>query len=670
MHIMNKEEAYTQILKLRHELELYNYQYYVLSNPTVSDYFYDIQLKELESLEKQFPEFFDENSPTQRVGNDINLNFVQIEHKFPMLSLGNTYNETDIRDFDSRVQKTLGVECLYICELKYDGVSISLTYENGKLKHAVTRGDGLKGDDVTANVKTIKSIPLQLRGSGYPSLFEIRGEIYMPHKVFNQLNAERAEQGETPFANPRNATAGTIKMQNSSMVAKRRLDCFLYFITGEELPTNSHCLNLEKAREWGFRIPEVFEKCTTVDEIFKFISKWDIDRKSLPYDTDGIVIKVDSLLQQKQLGFTAKTPRWAIAYKFPAEKAETQLISVDFQVGRTGAVTPVANLVPVQLAGTVVKRASLHNSDQMEMLDLHINDIVLVEKAGEIIPQIVGINKDKRNSDCVKVKFIENCPECDTPLIRNEGEAAYYCPNEYHCPPQITGKLEHFISRAAMNINAGEATAELLFNNGLVRKPSDFYKLTQEQLVSLERFAKKSAENLINSIEESKKVPFNRVLYSLGIRFVGETVAKKLASHFKNMDNLMRATSEELIEVEEIGERIASSVKDFFADSLNLQIVEELRLAGVQMAVDEESMRLLSNSLEGKSLVISGTFSKYSRDEIKELITKHGGKVISGVSSRTDYLVAGENMGPEKLNKAQKLNILIISEDEFLKMVE
>lgn len=667
---MSKEEDYKQILKLRAEIEKHNYNYYVLSQPSISDYYYDMLLKELENLEINNPEFFDETSPTQRIGNDINQSFSQIEHKFPMLSLGNTYNEDDIREFDNRIKKTLEEPFVYICELKYDGVSISLTYEKGLLKYAVTRGDGTKGDDVTANVKTIKSIPLKLYGQGFPEYFEIRGEIFLPRSVFNQLNHQKVLDGEQVFANPRNAAAGTVKLQNSSLVAKRRLDCFLYYLIGEELPTGSHSENLEKAKSWGFKIPSVIDKCHTIEEVIHFIEFWDRERKRLPYDIDGIVLKVDSLKQQKILGFTAKTPRWAIAYKFPAEKAETRLLSVDFQVGRTGAVTPVANLEPVQLAGTTVKRASLHNADQIELLDLRYNDWVYVEKAGEIIPQIVGVNVEKRLPDSEKIKFITECPECGTPLIRREGESAHYCPNEYHCPPQITGKLEHFISRAAMNINAGEATAELLFNNGLVRTPADFYKLQKSQLITLERFAEKSAENLIASIEESKNVPFSRVLYALGIRFVGETVAKKLAAHFKSMDKIRAASLEELTEVEEIGERIAQSVISYFSDSTNIVMVEELQKAGVQMVVSEDSLALLSDKLLGKSFVISGVFAIYSRDEIKNLIAKHRGKVISSVSAKTDFLVAGDKMGPEKLNKAQKLNISIISEEEFLKMID
>jgi DNA ligase (NAD+) len=668
--MMERSDAQKRIIFLRSEIEKHNHLYYVKSAPIISDYNYDMLMKELESLEKEFPEFWDENSPTQRVGNDINVEFSQEEHKYPMLSLGNTYSEEDLRDFDSRVKKNLNEPYQYICELKYDGVSINLTYEKGRLIRAVTRGDGEKGDNVTSNVKTIKSIPLVLQEKNYPEFFEIRGEIFMPRNVFDKINEERLETGEPPLINPRNAASGTLKIQNSSVVAKRKLDCFLYYIMGDKLPTDSHIENLELARSWGFKIPTILTRCNSIDEVLDFIHSWKDERKKLPFDIDGIVIKIDSLRQQRILGFTAKTPRWAISYKFEAEKAETRLISVDFQVGRTGAITPVANLKPVFLAGTTVKRASLHNADQIELLDLHYNDMVLVEKAGEIIPQVLGINKDKRTPGSKKVEFITNCPECSTPLIRREGEAAHYCPNDNSCPPQITGRLEHFISRSAMNINAGEATSELLFRNGLVKKPADFYKLKKDDIVKLERFADKSAENLITSIEESKKVPFSRVLYALGIRFVGETVAKKLVSHFKTIDNLMNATYEEIIEVEEIGDRIAKSIMDYFQNNENRVLIESLRSAGVQLAVSANEEAKISNTLDGKNFVISGVFSKHSRDEIKQLVEKHGGKNVSSVSAKTSYIIAGENMGPEKLNKAKKFNIPVISEDDFLKMIE
>jgi DNA ligase (NAD+) len=667
---MTREEAHKRILILRDELERHNYLYYIVSTPVISNYEFDILMKELESLEKEFPEFYDDNSPTQRVGNDLNQEFKQVEHKYPMLSLGNTYNIDDLKEFDARVKKGLDEPYTYVCELKYDGISVSLVYEDGKLKYGVTRGDGTKGDDVTSNVRTIKSIPLKLSGTDHLKMFEMRGEIFLPHKVFNQLNAEKIRNGEQPFANPRNAASGTLKMQNSSQVAKRKLDCFLYFMVGEQLPHNSHFENLQAARKWGFKMPEHIKCCHSIDEVFDFINYWDKERKNLPFDIDGIVIKVDSLTQQKKLGFTSKTPRWAISYKFQAEQAETRLLSIDFQVGRTGAITPVANLEPVLLAGTTVKRASLHNEDQIALLDVRINDFVFVEKAGEIIPQIIGVNLAKRSSDSIPVTFIKQCPECNTPLVRNEGEAAYYCPNENGCAPQITGKIEHFISRAAMNINAGEATAELLFRNGFVHKVSDLYLLTLDQLLSLERFASKSAENLLKSIEESKKAPFHRVLYALGIRYVGETVAKKLTSHFKNIDQLMNATTEELIEVEEIGERIAQSVLSFFADSKNQEIVEDLRKAGVQFKIDEQSVTKLSDRFNGLSIVISGNFERYSREEIKKLIESHGGKNVSSISAKTNYLLAGDKIGPSKLVNAQKLNIPIIYENDFLKMIE
>ncbi|MDP4207879.1 MAG: NAD-dependent DNA ligase LigA [Bacteroidota bacterium] len=667
---MTRDEVLRRINYLRAELERHNFLYYVESKPVISDYDYDMLMKELETLEKEYPEFYDPSSPTQRIGNDINVEFQQKEHQYPMLSLGNTYNEGELRDFDARVRKILEEPFKYVCELKYDGVSISLTYENGQLKHAVTRGDGIKGDDVTANVKTIRSIPLKLKGTDFPDYFEIRGEIFMPHKVFELLNDEKRRNGEQPFANPRNATSGTVKLQNSSLVAKRKLDCFLYYLIGDKLPTDSHYQNLELARGWGFKIPQYIEYHDSIDEVFQFINYWDKERNNLSFDIDGIVIKVDSLAQQRKLGFTAKTPRWAISYKFQAERAETRLLSIDYQVGRTGAVTPVANLDPVQLAGTTVKRASLHNADQIGMLDVRLNDWVYVEKAGEIIPQIIGVNLERRPSDSFPVKFIESCPECGASLIRNEGEAAYYCPNDNGCPPQITGKIEHFISRAAMNINAGEATADLLFRAGLVHNASDLYRLTKDQILNLERFADKSAENLIKSIDDSKKVPFSRVLFALGIRYVGETVAKKLAAHFKTMEALMTAPFDELIEVEEIGERIAQSVMAYFADERNLAIIEELRQSGVQLSMQENAEDKLSEKLTGLNIIISGNFERLSREEIKRLIELHGGKNVSSISPKTNYLLAGEKIGPTKLEKAKKLNIPIISENEFFKMIE
>jgi DNA ligase, NAD-dependent len=668
---MTRDEAYKRIQVLRSELEAHNHAYYVLHKPAISDFDFDMLLKELDGLEKQFPEFYDPNSPTQRVGNDINQEFSQLSHKYPMLSLGNTYNEGELRDFDNRVKKALEVPYQYVCELKYDGVSISLTYENGTLKHAITRGDGTKGDDVTANAKTIRSIPLKLKGNDYPQAFEIRGEIFFTHKVFNELNQEKIRNGEEPYANPRNTASGTLKLQNSSLVAKRKLDCYLYYMMGENLPSGSHYTNLMKAKEWGFKIPEYIKVANSIDEVWAFIQYWDKERDNLPFDIDGIVIKVDSLAQQDELGFTAKFPRWAIAYKFPAEKVETELLYVDFQVGRTGAVTPVANLRPVLLSGTTVKRASLHNADQIEMLDLRLGDRVYIEKAGEIIPQILGVNQEDRPPESKKILFVNHCPECGSELKRNEGEAAWYCPNENGCPPQITGKIEHFISRAAMNINAGEATADLLFRNGLVHKSSDLYKLTKEQILTLERFAARSAENLIKSIDDSRNVPFSRVLYALGIRFVGETVAKKLAAHFKDIDALIEATFDDLVAVDEIGEKIANSVLAYFDDPRNLDIVAGLREAGVQLKAEVLEGSQLSDKLVGKSVVVSGSFATpQRRKELEQLVEQHGGKKVDSVSGATSFIVAGDNMGPSKLEKARKLNIPIISENDFLKMIE
>ncbi len=667
---MTTQEALDRINYLRTTIETHNYQYYTLSAPIISDFDFDILMKELEKLEAEFPQYADANSPTQRVGNDINMKFTQREHKYPMLSLGNTYNEGELLDFDNRVKKALDQQFEYVCELKYDGTSISLTYQNGQLTHAVTRGDGSKGDDVTANVKTIRSIPLTLHGKGFPAFFEIRGEIFMPHSVFQKLNNEKISLGEQPFANPRNAASGTLKMQNSSLVAKRHFDCFLYYIVGDNLPTESHFQNLEMARTWGFKIPAYIKRCNSINDVFQFVKYWDIERKNLPFDIDGIVVKVDSMIHQRNLGFTSKTPRWAISYKFQAERAETKLLSVDFQVGRTGAVTPVANLEPVQLAGTTVKRASLHNADQIILLDLRLKDTVFVEKAGEIIPQIIGVNTANRLANSVPLKFIENCPECNTPLVRSEGEVAYYCPNYNGCAPQITGKIEHFIGRAAMNINAGEATAELLYRNGFVTHITDLYSLTKEQLLTLDRFAEKSAENLINSINDSKKVPFHRVLFALGIRYVGETVAKKLAAHFKNIDSLINATTTKLVEAEEIGERIAQSIVTFFADERNQSMIEELRVAGVQLSANDNDANKISDKLAGISIIISGNFERYSREEIKQLIEMHGGKSISSISPKTNYLLAGDKIGPSKLEKARKLNIPVINENDFIKMIE
>lgn len=666
---MTKDEVFQRIKDLRERLNHHNYLYYVLANPVISDYEFDLLLKELQLLENSNPEFFDPNSPTQRVGNDINLEFTQREHKYPMVSLGNTYNEDELRDFDGRVKRLLKEPYQYVCELKYDGVSISLTYIDGKMEYAVTRGDGTKGDDVTSNVRTIRSIPLTLRGN-FPKEFEIRGEIFLPRKAFNELNEERIKAGEVPFANPRNTAAGTLKLQNSSIVAKRKLDCFIYYVPAEVTLTPSHYDNLMLAKSWGFKVPDFMERFDSIDGVLSFIHEWEQKRKALPFDTDGIVIKVDSIPQQLLLGFTSKEPRWAISYKYKAEQAETKLLSISYQVGRTGAVTPVANLSPVLLAGTTVKRASLHNADQIALLDIRPGDYVYVEKGGEIIPKIISVNLQKREEAVSPLTFITHCPECGSALVRNEGEAAHYCPNEDECPPQIKGKLEHFVGRAAMDINCAEATIDLFFRKGLLHKVSDFYKLKKEDILKLDRFAEKSADNLIKSIEASKQIPFPRVLYSIGIRFVGETVAKKLAQHFKNIHNLANADMEQLLMVEEIGEKIAQSVLDYFNVPKHQLIIRELEEAGVQLKLGDQETQLISDKLTGSTIVVTGTYANYSRDQMKVLIEKHGGKNSSGVSAKTTYLLAGEKPGPDKISKAQKLGVRIISEDEFLKLIE
>lgn len=660
-----------QIEALRSELEQHNYNYYVLSAPTISDKEFDEKMKELQDLEAAHPEYYDPNSPTQRVGSDLSKEFEQVQHRYPMLSLGNTYSEEEVRDFYERTERSLNEPFEIVAELKYDGTSISLWYEKGRLVRAVTRGDGSKGDDVTANVKTIRSVPLRLRGNDYPEEVEIRGEILLPWAEFDRLNKEREEQEEPLFANPRNAASGTLKQQNPAIVAARKLDAYLYYVLGEHLPADTHYGNLEAARRWGLKIPDVIKVCHNLQDIFDYIHYWDTERKNLPVATDGIVLKVNSLRQQKNLGFTAKSPRWAIAYKFQAERAETRLNSVSFQVGRTGAVTPVANLEPVLLAGTVVKRASLHNADIIEGLDLHIGDQVYVEKGGEIIPKIVGVNTEARTMMIgEKVRFITRCPECKTPLIRPEGEAAHYCPNDSGCPPQIKGRIEHFVTRKAMNINIGPETVEDLFNVGLVKNIADLYDLRITDLLTLERWAEKSARNLMNSLRESKAVPFERVLYALGIRYVGETVAKRLASSFHSIDRLMEASFEQLVDVDEIGDRIAQSVVAYFLDAENRQIVERLRAHGLQMEVSEEVLANRSERLKGLTFVISGTFTQHSRDEYKAMIEQHGGKNTGSVSGKTSYILAGENMGPAKLEKAAKLGVRIIREDEFLKMIE
>lgn len=667
---MDPSSSGQRIAELRKQLNEHNYKYYVLSQPSISDFEYDMLLKELIDLEKAHPEFHDPDSPSQRVGDDRNQEFQQVRHAYPMLSLSNTYSKEELTEFHNRVTKAIAGKVEYVCELKYDGASISLTYDKGKLVQAVTRGDGETGDDVINNIRTIRSIPLRLTGRDYPDRFVMRGEVFLPRSGFEKMNREREEIGEMPFANPRNAASGTLKIQNSSLVAKRPLDCFLYYVLGEDLPYDSHFENLQKAREWGFKIPEYIRKCYAVDEVFEFTDYWENERKRLPFDIDGVVVKVNSYLQQQTLGYTAKSPRWAIAYKYKAEQALTRLVSIDYQVGRTGAVTPVANLEPVKLAGTVVKRASLHNADQIELLDIRINDFVYIEKGGEIIPKVVGVDKSKREIFSQPVRYIEECPVCHTSLVRKEGEAKHYCPNEDGCPPQIKGKLEHFVSRRAMDIGLAEATIAQLYNHGLLKDVADFYLLKKEDLVNLERFAQKSADNLVKSIAKSVNVPFDRVLYALGIRYVGETVAKKLAAHFQNIDNLMNASFEELTGVDEIGDTIAESIIDYFKNEKHKQLISGLKAAGVSLGMKGEQTESISHKLKDKTFVISGVFEGFSRDALKRMIEKHGGKHVSSVSSKTDYIVAGENMGPSKMKKAQELGIQIIGEKEFLKLIE
>ena len=656
---------------MRAELHGHNHNYYVLNSPTISDYDFDMLLKELQQLEAEHPEMHDPTSPTMRVGSDITKEFRQVAHKYPMLSLGNTYSKAEVAEFFDRVKRSLNEEFEICCELKFDGTSISLTYIDGKLERAVTRGDGEKGDDVTANVKTIRTVPLVLSGSGYPAEFEIRGEVLMPWSVFDRLNEERARNEEPLFANPRNAASGTLKLQDSSVVAKRSLDAYLYFMLGEELPAEGHYENLMAAARWGFKISDTTCKCSTIEEVFAFIDRMDSERKNLPFATDGIVLKVNSLRQQKNMGYTAKSPRWAIAYKFQAERAVTRLNEVTYQVGRTGVVTPVANLDPVQLSGTVVKRASLHNADIIEKLDLHIGDMVYVEKGGEIIPKITGVDTDARFMLGEKVLFISKCPECGTPLVRVDGEAAHYCPNDTACPPQIKGKIEHFISREAMNIDSmGPETVELLFNYGLIKDIADIYALNPEDLMFLPRMGAKSAENIVAAIDASRQVPFERLLFALGIRFVGATVAKRLARAFVSMDALMAASLDELMAVDEIGERIAASVREFFSKESNVELVSRLRSAGLKFVAEEEEVLDRTEILKGKSIVISGVFTHHSRDEYKAMIEKNGGKNVGSVSKSTSFILAGENMGPSKLEKAEKLGVPLVSEDEFLAMLE
>ena len=665
--------AKEKIDQLRAELHRHNYNYYVLNAPEISDKEFDDMMRELQEMEREHPEYQDENSPTMRVGSDLNKNFTQVTHKYPMLSLGNTYSEGEVSDFYDRTQKALNEDFEICAELKYDGTSISLTYENGKLIRAETRGAGEKGDNLRDNRKqngTIRTIPLVLHGD-YPQLFEIRGEILMPWEVFEELNREKEAREEPLFANPRNAASGTLKLQNSAIVASRKLDAYLYYLLGEELPCDGHYENLQKAAQWGFKISDHMKKCHSLQEVFDYIHYWDTERKNLPVATDGIVLKVNSLKQQKNLGFTAKSPRWAIAYKFQAERALTRLNKVTYQVGRTGAVTPVANLDPVQLSGTIVKRASLHNADIIEGLDLHVGDMVYVEKGGEIIPKITGVDKDARSMMVgEKVKFITHCPECGSKLIRYEGEAAHYCPNETACPPQIKGKIEHFISRKAMNIDGlGPETVDMFYRLGLIKDTADLYKLTVDDIKNLDRMGDKSAENIVKGIAQSKEVPFERALFALGIRFVGETVAKKIAKSFTDIEELENADLERLINIDEIGEKIAQSIISYFANPLNRELIERLKIAGLQFSRKEEDLSGYTDKLAGQSIVISGVFTHHSRDEYKDLIEKNGGKNVGSISAKTSFILAGENMGPAKLEKAQKLGVQIMSEDEFLALI-
>ncbi len=664
MNVKNKIES------LRDELREHNYNYYVLDDPTISDYDFDVKLKELQALEEQYPEFYDESSPTLRVGGAVTKNFETIVHESRMYSLDNSYSKEDLEDWEKRIQRILGdVEVAFTCELKYDGASISLTYEEGKLVRAVTRGDGFQGDDVTANIKTIKSVPLQLKGD-YPAKFDIRGEIILTLEGFARMNQERLANGEEAYMNPRNTASGSLKLQDSALVAKRPLECLLYSIVGKNLNFDSQFDMLEKAREWGFKVPTVAKLCKTTDEVMQFVEDWDVKRHDLPYETDGVVVKVNSLRHQDELGYTAKAPRWAMAYKFKAEQVSTVLHEITYQVGRTGAITPVANLEPVLLAGTTVKRASLHNADQIAKLDIREGDTVFVEKGGEIIPKIISVDFTKRPVDSQATMYRTNCPECDTALIRKEGEAQHFCPNDSGCPPQITGRIQHFISRKAMDIEGlGGETVELLFKEGLIKNYADLYTLTKEQVMPLERMAEKSAENLVNGVAASKAIPFERVLFGLGIRYVGETVAKKLAKAYKNIDALMLANQEELVAVDEIGERIAESVVQFFADESNREIVSRLKSYGLQFSLSEEQLQNQSDTLKGKTFVVSGVFETIGRTELKKLIEDNGGKVSSSISSKTTYLVAGANMGPSKKTKAEGLGVPIISEQEFLEMV-
>ena len=657
-----------RIVFLRSELQQHNYNYYVLDKPTISDFEFDMLLNELIDLEKQNPQFYDANSPTQRVGGELIKSFDTVAHEYRMLSLGNTYSAEELVDFDKRITKLVETDIEYVCELKYDGVSISLKYENGELKQALTRGNGTHGDDVTVNIKTINSIPLKLKGD-YPSKFEIRGEIFLPHEGFDQMNEKRIANDLEPFANPRNAASGSVKMQDSKEVAKRPLDCFLYYLLGKELPSQRHYENLQTAREWGFKIPHEIEVCSSIDKVIDFVNYWDNKRHHLPYDIDGIVIKVNDLRLQEQMGFTAKSPRWAISYKFKAEQVSTVLNEITYQVGRTGAITPVANLEPVLLAGTVVKRASLHNADQISKLDIRVGDKVYVEKGGEIIPKIVGVALKERDLFSQPTVYISHCPECNTPLVRSEGDAKHYCPNDLMCPPQIKGKFEHFISKKAMDIDGiGPETIDQLFENQLITSIPDLYDLKKEDLLPFKKEGEKWASNIIEGLEQSKSIPFERLLFALGIRYVGETVSKVLVKEFQHIDHLMMADKERLENVDEIGEKIAESVVLYFQNKENIKLIDRLKNQGLCFEIDEES-KAISSQLSGMSIVISGVFSHFSRDELKKLIEQHGGKNVSSISKKTTFVVAGENMGPSKLQKAKKLNVPILSEDEFIKKI-
>ncbi len=655
-----------QINSLRDELRQHNYKYYVLDNATISDYEFDMKLKQLQELENKYPEFYDANSPTLRVGGEITKNFETVVHEHRMYSLDNSYSKEDLLDWETRIKKLVDGDIQYTCELKYDGASISLTYEDGSLIKAVTRGDGNQGDNVTANVKTIKSVPLKLKGD-YPPKFDIRGEIVLPFEGFKKMNEERIEIGEEPYRNPRNTASGSLKLQDSAEVAKRPLDCLLYNIVGRNLEITTQFESLEKARSWGFKVPIAAKLVSSIDAVFEFINYWDVYRHDLPYETDGVVIKVNNLYQQEELGYTAKSPRWAIAYKFKAERVSTVLNSISYQVGRTGAITPVANLEPVELAGTIVKRASLHNADQIEKLDIRVSDTVFVEKGGEIIPKIISVDIRKRPAISQPTQYITHCPDCEIELIRQEGDAKHYCPNEYGCPTQIIGRIQHFISRKAMDIEGlGGETVALLVNSGLISNYSDLYKLTIEEVLPLERMAEKSAENLIKGIDASKLIPFERVLYAIGIRYVGETVAKKLAKHYKSIDNLANASINDLINVDEIGERIAKSVLDFFTSDINIKIIKRLNQFGVQLEISKDVLANQTDKLKGQTFVVSGVFESLSRNELKKLIENNGGKVSSSISTKTSYIIAGENMGPSKKIKAEQLNIPLISEKDFL----